>query len=299
MKNTLILFTVILITTSCSTNRTLTQVKLKEGTKLISHHENDILSPVRKNYFIVAQTKKDAIASIELEEDEILISMNDKNDLIHLDTIYVNENLGIKKDSKFSIGNKFAYFSKLKVVNLKLDSLDLSEDGKSYLDTTKNNLNDVYFISTDLKYTENKTVFQTLTIPFKFRSATNNNASTVSTGFNAGIAFGYQWNSTKINPIYSKNNNSMVGYDRRDISFSLAPFLGLNSIKLNMDNTNQSVLTERNVLGISFGGVGVVTINKFNIGLALGFDYGLENSKNWDYQGGLWTGLVIGVDLIN
>ena len=298
MKYIIIFFAVILITTSCSTNRTLTQVKLKEGTTLISHHENDKAIPARENHFIVSKTKKGAIASIKLEEDKIRISMNNKSDLIHLDTIYTKTDLGIEEDSKYRIGNKFAYYSTLKGEKLKLDSLDLSDDGISYLDDTKDTLNDAYFISTDLKYTKNKTVFQTLTIPFKFRSATNDKPSTVSTGFNAGIALGYQWNSTKINPIYAENKNSMIGYDKRDIAFSLAPFVGLNSIKLNMDNTNQSVLTERNVLGVSFGGVGVVTINKFNLGLAMGFDYGLEDSKDWDYQGGFWTGLVLGLDII-
>ena len=298
MKYLIILFALILITASCSTNRTLTQVKLKEGTILISHSENDKSIFPRESHFIVAKTKKDAIASIKLDEDKVRISMNDKSDLIHLDTIYAKIDLGVEEDSKFRIGNKFAYFSTLKGKNLKLDSLDFSDDEISYLDGAKENLNDAYFISTDFKYTKNKTVFQTLTIPFKFRSANNNKPSTVSTGFNAGIAIGYQWNYTKINPIYSQNNYSMVGYDRKDVSFSLAPFFGLNSIELNVDNTNQSVLIKRNVLGISFGGAGVFAFNKFNLGLAMGFDYGLEDSKNWDYQGVLWTGLVLGIDII-
>lgn len=299
MKNLIYVFAIHLLLSSCATNMTLNQVKLKKGTKLINHYENDNMDKKRLNGLIVYETKEGAIASIKLEEDKIRVSINKKSDLNVVDTISIITDLDIDPESELRLANSFAYYSKLKKLGLKIKDIDLMQDGVEDLDYFEKDLNGAYIIAKKLVYTDNKPVFQTLTIPFKFRFANNDKPGEVSTGFNAGIAWGYQWNLTKIKPIYSVNDNLMKGYNKKEISFSLSPFAGLNAVKLNKDNTGDVVTTEKNVLGISLGVVGVVSVNKFNIGLAGGVDYGLdEDAQNWDHQGQCWAGLVLGLDLI-
>jgi len=300
MKQFIVLFCLILIASSCSTNRTLNQAKFKNGTKLIKGFERDkgYASDVIENYFIVYESQRSAVGSIDLKEDKIRVSINDQSKIDSITTITATKNIGLELEPKFRLGNRFTYYSELNKHGLNLIHLDTIQSKKLNIDTIQESLNGSYSFCDKIVYFEDNVVYQTLTIPFKFRRAIADKPKRLSTNFNAGFALGYQRDKTTIKPIYKNIDQTMVGYDKTNFAYSLSPFIGLTSISLNSENTNQSILIEQNVLGVNFGGVMVFEVNSFNIGFAIGWDYGLDNSSSWDYQGECWTGLVLGIDLI-
>lgn len=88
----------------------------------------------------------------------------------------------------------------------------------------------------------------------------------------------------------------MVGYETRKFSVIASPFIGLTTVGLTPENTQQSIQVDQSVLGVSTGATVAIKINNFNIGPAIGFDWGLKNSDKWVYQGSRWIGIIIGID---
>lgn len=292
---------VIISTYSCSTTRTLNVQKIEEGTRITTYKDDGEL--VRTYSLLVYKAKKDAKVTVKVEENKILITpFNLKDDFLQIgDTLktnvdFVNDLVGYKIADKYAFAPKLTGKKLMVLGKCKLDTGNLFytketpiEEAKDFVETKK------------IKYFHNKPVLQTLTIPFKFRRKNKNVSNNLSTNFNAGIAYGYQWNSTTLSPIYyveDKEKVKMSGYDKRTLSFSLSPFAGLTAISLKPSNTENKITDEKSVLGMSFGAAGVFSFNRVNVGLALGFDYGLNDSKNWVHQGELWTGIVLGLDLI-
>tara|TARA_R110000744_G_scaffold379985_2_gene499373 strand:+ start:678 stop:1574 length:897 start_codon:yes stop_codon:yes gene_type:complete len=282
---------------SCSTTKTLSFVKLKNDTKIIKHVNHNPLAENRTHDIVVYNAKKDEKVKLTLEEEKLRLTFFSKKNLMEIDKIETGIDFDIDEESSYRIADKFGYKAQLKEKSI-ID-LDSSDGVFSVPNNNSNLLEDSDFSYTvPIIYSDNKPVLQTLTIPFKFRGSVKDISSTITTGFNAGIAYGYQWNIVTVAPIYNTVNGSMQGYDKQTKSFALAPFAGLTSISLEEDNTNKTIENSKTVIGLSLGGVGVLTYNRFNIGLALGIDYGLEDSKEWIYQGRSWTGLVLGLDLI-
>lgn len=299
----ILIFFLATITFSCSTTKTLKTQTVKKGTRITTYKEKAIVNigERRTHTIYVYEANKRANVSISKEDKKIRIKpYNFKNEFILLDSIVLNRDL-VNDSDGHRIADKYAFSPKINGDTL--IKLGTKKDGDNLFYTNENPLNGkLNFTSTEaIRFSDNKGVFQTFTIPIKIRRKKGDTPSNVSTSFNAGIAYGYQWNLKWLKPIYNKNDNNkvtMVGYDQKTLSFALSPFAGLTPVSLDTSNTNNTITDGRTVLGVSFGGTGVFTFNRFNIGLALGFDYGLNNSKNWIYQGELWTGIVLGLDLI-
>jgi len=299
----IIIFFLAIITFSCSTTMTLKTQTVKKGTRITTYKEKAIsrTDEPRTHTIYIYEAYKRADVRISISEDKIRIKPYDfKNEFILLDSIVSNIDL-VDPSDDYRIADKYAFSP---IINGDtLIKLGTKTGGDNLFYTKENPLIDkLNFTSTEaIRYSDNKCVFQTFTIPIKMRSKKGDIPSNVSTNFNAGIAYGYQWNLKKLKPIYNKNDTgkvTMAGYDQKTLSFALSPFAGLTPVSLDASNTNNTITDDRTVLGVSFGGTGVFTFNRFNIGLALGFDYGLNSSKDWIYQGELWTGIVLGLDLI-
>ncbi len=291
----LILFCLLLI--SCSTTQSLDMVNIAEGTRLLKHKDFNPHDGVRLHDIEVYEAGDQAKVKVEVTNDKLEITPYDiQGDFTRVKVIAYNNDLG-SESNVLKLATKYAYLSTIDPNTL------LSLDGQTPRLTIYDDAKKVGHISNvkmakSFWYSNNNTVFQTLTIPFKIRGAEGDEPSKVSTGVNVGVAFGYQWNLNRVSPIYDENLKKMVGYDQQKLSFSLSPFAGLTTVSLKPGNTNMAIEKDRTVLGFSFGGAGVLTFNRVNLGLALGVDYGLSNSKDWIYQGELWTGIVVGLDII-
>jgi hypothetical protein len=150
-----------------------------------------------------------------------------------------------------------------------------------------------------LKYLEIQSVFQGITIPFKIRPSLNDATPyQVSKAVNLGLAYGLQFTHKSYRNYYSKKG---LFLNKRTNSISITPalFCGPTTVDLKASNTNNSVLVDKSVLGINSGVLLVVGVNKFNIGAAIGYDFGLgSESKDWIYQGKPWIGFVLAIDFI-
>ncbi len=293
---TIIFLLIGLLLSGCSSTRNLDLVTVKKGT-LISQQNDLDPTGMNSNYQIkLWKTKGDTYSKLELTKNKVEIEvLNPKKDLILLDSVRVSEDLGALTGGKFQLLNKnaYAYAPKIKPDVLKKylqsKSITFSEKDLAQSDQFKK--------AGILYYGKHKWLFQTLTIPFKIRKQEGDVPSQVTTSFNAGIAYGRQWNIHKVRPIYDTHNLKMTGYDENKFSFSLAPFIGLTPVTLSAKNTKNTIETDQSVLGLSSGLAGVVSINSFNVGLAFGTDIGLKNSKDWIYQGEWWTGIVLGISI--
>lgn len=279
---------------SCSTTKSLNIVKLDEGNLLYSVDSVDKNSDmIYQSTIKTYKSKRGARVKLNLKDEELILEP------YKLAEDFCEKTFPLKKDigntgGKLKLLDKFSKSKNVYAGNI------VQEINNSYANTYS--FESIYFEDTDLEqsetlsYSDNKLVFQTLSIPFKIRGKEGDLPSTVSTNFNAGIAYGYQWNLSKIGPIYNKGD--MVGYEKESTSFSLAPFFGLTSVPLTIENTKPDVTVNQTVLGYSIGAAVVFSFNRLNLGLALGIDHGFGNGENWIYQDKLWTGIVIGLDLI-
>ncbi len=135
-----------------------------------------------------------------------------------------------------------------------------------------------------------------LTIPFKYRPPTSDFPRQFNTSLNGAVYLGYR------NDIYNVKYQStpLSIYKRRVTHYgiSVGGFLGLGSTFMSPSVTNNSITTEYDGMVFSKGIAGIIGINKFTIGIALGFDNLLDNNKNtWIYQQKPWLGLAFGLNL--
>lgn len=296
MKNNTILtlsVVVLLLVNSCSTTKSVALVDIPKGTRFIIPKEVDGPNGIRKYKLEVQETNKKVNAILSLKEQEFLINGIDANDLNLLKEYSVDKDLSLDTEKGFRPASGFSYYED--IVKSGLDVNSINQVLEIGLDTI--NISANYFLDNRFVYSENKPVFQTLTIPFKIRPAQGVFPTSVSTGFNAGFALGYNWNRTSVRTIRNSKSGSMVGYRTNSISYVTSLFAGLTTVGLNSENTEMDVSVDQTVLGVSFGLVGVFKVNSLNIGPAIGVDFGTANSDKWIYQGELWAGIVLGIDL--
>lgn len=289
---TLLLPLLILSTFGCSTRSTLDIVKIKKGTKLAKLSMSDKGEKIVTNYLRIYECKESTEAIINLKDKSIEIELIAPS----LDTVSIGPfgDLFKTPSNKFLPASRFTYHSVLSA-----DNPDMIKARAELISSTLEDsvsLSGMYFYDNKILYRSRKPIFQALSIPFKLRNSKDDFPSSVSTGFNAGIALGYNWDFHRTRPILLAPENKMIGYKTSKFSFVLAPFLGLTSVGLTPANTQQDIQLDQSVLGISTGATAAVKINSFTIGPAVGFDWGLKNSNKWVYQGSMWVGIVVGID---
>lgn len=300
---------------SCASTTTLDFVKLDRGNILYKTEEDRNATGGREHDVILYESKPGAKVKLELTEGDLKIKpQNLKEDFKELGRIKTRTDLHGDTGKEIKLLDAYTYpkslalgekGTKVDLVTMiqmqvagKKAPLDIAAlDFQSIMEKKKMNEDADFKQSVPLRFNRNKPVFQTLTIPFKIRGRVGDVPSTVATNFNAGIAYGYQWNLISTYPIYGEAEK-MVGYEQKQFSFSAAPFAGLTTMALSAKNTDPDIVTDQTVMGYSIGVAGVLTFNRLNFGLALGIDHGFGNANDWIYQDKIWTGIVIGLDLI-
>lgn len=135
-----------------------------------------------------------------------------------------------------------------------------------------------------------------LTIPFKYRPAQKDFPRQFNTNLNGVVYLGYR------NDIYQLRykNTMLKKYQRQTwhYGFSFGLFTGLGGTTMNPSVTNNHIVTEYDGVVWSKGVAGIIGVNNFTIGLAVGFDDLLDNNKKiWLYQRKPWIGFAFGLNL--
>jgi len=137
---------------------------------------------------------------------------------------------------------------------------------------------------------------QGMAVPVKFRAPVNKVQRVAETGPTLAFAPGYKhsWNW------YTGFPNA-VGLSTTSLSVSAGGLIGLGTTDLKAVTTNNLVLdanATKNAI-IPVGAHFVVGYNKINFGFALGTDVILgPNRKHWIYKDKIWTGIIIGLDIV-
>jgi len=160
-----------------------------------------------------------------------------------------------------------------------------------------------YYKTDDFKYHGLNPVFQTITIPFKFRGEfADSIPATIGTSFNAGFAFGGKWTVHKYGAYYKEIDGQYSYLSTKKKAFSLTGggFLGPTVIALENDkNVTEIIDVDHSELGLTAGLFGVAGAGKFNLGLAVGWDMAVgRDGDKWIYDRKPWLGLVLGLDFV-
>ncbi|MCA8832376.1 hypothetical protein [Hymenobacter pini] len=165
-----------------------------------------------------------------------------------------------------------------------------------------------YVRGKSLKYLEISPAVQATTIPIKVRPGlTNKSAYSASGSFNVGVSYGLKFTHNVYRSYYSvskSDKDQPVAKDflnSRTNKFTFMPglFVGPSLVELTPANTQNAVEKDRTVVGLTTGIVGVVAINQFSLGAAMGWDYGLGSpATQWNYHRKRWYGIVLGLDFI-
>lgn len=150
------------------------------------------------------------------------------------------------------------------------------------------------------KYLEQKIMLQAISIPIKVRPALKSEAlkdsfpSTTEVGVNFGLSFGWKgtyniWNQKK--NILATNSNK----------FSLATAILFNTsgVDLKKSNTQGYNVFDRKAVILSPGVFIGVGFNNIHVGGSVGVDYATgTNATRWIYDGKLWYGIGVSLDLL-
>ncbi|UFH56783.1 hypothetical protein [Spirosoma sp. KNUC1025] len=135
-----------------------------------------------------------------------------------------------------------------------------------------------------------------LTIPFKYRPRLDAFPRQFNTNLNGAVYVGYR------NDIYQLryDKTPLKNYQRqtRHYGYSIGLLTGLGGTTINSSVTNNQITYEYDGLVWSKGIAGIIGVNNFTIGLAVGFDDLLDYNKTyWIYQTKPWIGLAFGLNL--
>ncbi|MEM6736362.1 MAG: hypothetical protein AAF620_09875 [Bacteroidota bacterium] len=149
-------------------------------------------------------------------------------------------------------------------------------------------------------YREVDTKFEALSIPFKYRRSKDSVDYQIATGINIGIAYGIQFNTNKYKPLIGKekDKHKLIGHKLNKIANTFALFGGFTTIPLTTGNT-ENLKRDRTIIGLTYGALWNVGINRFNVGVAIGLDTGLSgDAKDWRHQNDPWVGIVVALDFL-
>ncbi len=136
-----------------------------------------------------------------------------------------------------------------------------------------------------------------LTAVFKIRPKIENTLPTqLNTNFNGNLYFGHRTDIYQIQ--YKKNSLNNFEREINHFGFSGGVFIGLGNTAMNPSTTKNGITTEYDGLIIQKGVAGIIAVNKFTLGLSIGFDNLLDQNKTlWIYENKPWYGLILGLNL--
>lgn len=151
-----------------------------------------------------------------------------------------------------------------------------------------------------LWYRDDKFVFQTASILLKIRSRISNQTyldsfpSQVETGVNVGFLVGGKrtWNRYR-------TSANILGHKTDKYSLTGGAILSVGAADLSATTTRPKIVFPKKMPMVSYGAAIVVGINSINLGYAIGFDQPIgQKASTWIYEGRLWNGIIISIDLI-
>lgn len=135
-----------------------------------------------------------------------------------------------------------------------------------------------------------------LTIPFKYRFPQEDFPRQFTTSLNGGIYFGYRSDLYVLH--YETNSLGISKRTSTHFGFSFGGFTGLGGTAMNPWVTNNRIAIEYDGVVWTKGVTGIIGLNNFTTGLAVGWDHLLDrNMAYWIYQGKPWIGFVFGLNL--
>ena len=135
-----------------------------------------------------------------------------------------------------------------------------------------------------------------LTIPFKYRPGQEDFPRQFNTNLNGAVYVGYRNDVHRL--VYKKTPFNNLQRNTQHYGFSFGLFTGVGGTTMNPSVTNNQIVNEYDGVVWSKGIAGIIGINNFTIGLAVGYDDLLDNNKKkWFYQGKPWFGLAFGLNL--
>lgn len=134
------------------------------------------------------------------------------------------------------------------------------------------------------------------TIPLKLRPTQNEVPAQLNTNLNGAVYLGYRNDIYMIK--YAANPLGKADRNINHFGFSLGAFTGIGSTFMSPTNTNNRMQQEYDGIVWSKGIAGIIAVNNFTIGIALGFDNLLDkNHRIWIYESKPWLGLAFGLNL--
>jgi hypothetical protein len=147
-------------------------------------------------------------------------------------------------------------------------------------------------------YTFSKPSFDldVLTIPFKYRPGTAGIPNQLNTTFQGALFVGARRDVFRINYKATPLGNHRRSFNH--FGYSVGLFSGIGATTVNEAVTGGQVGYEYEGVVLLNGVAGIVGINNFTFGLALGFDHLLDKFRHdWIYQRKPWVGLAFGLNL--
>lgn len=135
-----------------------------------------------------------------------------------------------------------------------------------------------------------------LTMPLKYRLAQSGVPPQLNANLNGAVYFGFRTDKYSVNYVANP-----LGKSDRNINhygFSVGAFTGFGNTAMNPTTTNNYLTTEYDGIVWTKGIAGIIAVNNFTVGLAVGFDNLLDNNrKQWIYETKPWYGLAFGLNL--
>jgi hypothetical protein len=145
-------------------------------------------------------------------------------------------------------------------------------------------------------FTQRSFDLDVLTIPFKYRPAAADLPNQLNTNFNGALYVGFRRDIYRLT--YKKAPFNISKRKITHYGYSVGLFTGLGSTAINPWVTRDQITSEYDGVVWLKGMAGIIGINNFTFGLAIGVDHLLDrNHKVWIYQNKPWIGLVLGLNL--
>jgi hypothetical protein len=145
-------------------------------------------------------------------------------------------------------------------------------------------------------FTQRSFDLDVLTIPFKYRPAAADLPNQLNTNFNGALYVGFRRDIYRLT--YKKAPFNISKRKITHYGYSVGLFTGLGSTAINPWVTRDQITSEYDGVVWLKGMAGIIGINNFTFGLAIGVDHLLDrNHKVWIYQNKPWVGLVLGLNL--
>jgi len=134
-----------------------------------------------------------------------------------------------------------------------------------------------------------------MTVPFKFRPATQNLPRQLTVDFNGNIFLGYRLDRYKM--LFVETPAGLVKRVRHR-AITIGAFGGIGTTSITPWTTNNGTTDEYNGFILNRGISLMGGVNNLTVGIGVGWDYLTDRDKDaWIYQNKAWYGLTLSLNL--